>query len=112
MGAKAKGSRRERNCRDILIKQFYLVQKAGGSLGVFDIWAVLRQDAPKMAEMPLFRAIQVKSSVWCSPKERQAIETCPLPLIVSKEIWRKDDYKKWRIRTYTLEGKWREEILK
>lgn len=50
---KAKGARRERQARDILITKGYLVTKAGGSLGAFDLVAIGPDDD---------RLVQVKSN--------------------------------------------------
>ena len=40
MSAKAKGSRRERQARDVLISLGHFVTKSGGSLGAFDLIAL------------------------------------------------------------------------
>lgn len=53
MNRKAKGSRRERQARNILEKDGYLVTKAGASLGAFDIIAIKPGDV---------RLVQVKSN--------------------------------------------------
>ena len=38
--SKQKGDRWERECRDMLESEGYLVTKAGGSLGMFDLIAI------------------------------------------------------------------------
>lgn len=53
MNRKAKGARRERQARDILQAEGYLVTKAGGSLGAFDLVAIGES---------MDRLVQVKSN--------------------------------------------------
>jgi Holliday junction resolvase len=76
--AKAKGSRRERQAREILELAGYHVLKAGGSLGIFDLVALGPQGA---------RLIQVKSNRNVRTVEREQLELFPRPPYASKEIW-------------------------
>lgn len=88
--SKRKGSHWELKARDILEARGYLVCKAGGSLGIFDLVAVNGQHT---------RLVQIKGGKrpWCSPKDRQEIADVPAHLLCCKEIWYKKIRKPWRI---------------
>jgi len=95
---KAKGNRRERQARDKLIADGYYVIKAGGSLGVFDLIALV--DPRQFKEgLPIVRCVQVKSN-YCPPKVINEIECFSLPNICSKEIWVYKDHKGVKITCY------------
>lgn len=84
MNGKAKGSRAERKAIRLLEASGYVCTKAGGSLGLFDVIAIGAADV---------RCCQVKSgSKYCSHTEREQIQLLPVPINVSKEIWRFPDY--------------------
>ena len=92
---KAKGKRREWAVRDKLIAQGYDVVTAGGSLGVFDLVAVPKQEDPSAV-----RLIQVKSN-YISIQEVQRI--ADRETVARKEIWIKRDYSKdWEV--YVIDG--------
>jgi hypothetical protein len=77
--SKRKGARNEARCRRALEAAGYLVTKAGGSLGLFDLIALGPRDV---------RAIQVKSGTnRLSPLEREAIKELTLAPCVSREYW-------------------------
>jgi hypothetical protein len=100
MSAKAKGSRRERQARDLLLAAGYWVTKAGGSLGVFDLVAIpgnVDVEAPQVV-----RLVQVKSNVWCGRDERARMEgvAATLPGYCWVEQWRCDDRRGWRKRRW------------
>lgn len=101
--AKRKGWQREDKTRDILTKRDYLVVRAAGSLGPFDMIAISLYD---------IRLIQVKSNRWPGPKERKEMEKYrdKVPENISfLEEWRWDDYaRKPKIRIYDGK-KWKEE---
>jgi len=83
MNTKRKGTRAERRAIAILEAAGYCCTKAGGSLGVFDVIAILAIDV---------RALQVNAgTARCSPLEREQIQFLPVPRNVSKEIWRFPD---------------------
>ena len=86
MNTKAKGSRREREVRDIFRKEGYHVIKAGASLGVMDLICVWKD----FSKHPI--GIQVKST-RISKAERTEIEVLEIGII--KEIWIKKDRKPW-----------------
>lgn len=89
--AKAKGSRREREVRDIFISKGYHVVKAGGSLGAFDLVAVAKTNLN-----PMFALIQVKSN-YISPQEVQEIADAPVNFMAEKQVWVKKDRKPWKM---------------
>jgi hypothetical protein len=104
---KAKGSRRERQARDLLLATGHLVTKAGGSLGAFDLIAV-----PMGGDKMYLRLVQVKSNAWPRPAERTELErlarlltktVCP-----SVEIWRYDYRRGLRVRRWR-DGHWEDE---
>jgi Holliday junction resolvase len=80
MNAKRKGGRQERKARKVLESAGYLVTKAGGSLGLFDLVAENRQGV---------RHIQVKSNRLPSPVEREDMLSVKnqLPENSTIEIW-------------------------
>jgi Holliday junction resolvase-like predicted endonuclease len=80
LNAKRKGSRQERRARKILEAAGYLVTKAGGSLGLFDLIAENRQGV---------RHVQVKSNRLPSPVEREDMQAAKanLPTNSTIEIW-------------------------
>jgi Holliday junction resolvase-like predicted endonuclease len=80
MNAKQKGNRQERKARKILEATGYLVTKAGGSLGLFDLIAENRQRV---------RHIQVKSNRLPDPAERKKMLSVKgqLPQNSTIEIW-------------------------
>jgi Holliday junction resolvase-like predicted endonuclease len=80
MNAKRKGSRQERKARKALEAAGYLVIKAGGSLGLFDLVAENRQGV---------RHIQVKSNRLPDPAERENMLSVKgrLPQNSTIEIW-------------------------
>lgn len=84
MNNKAKGSRRERQAKKIMEQAGYYVNKAGGSLGQFDLVCLGKKQA---------RLIQVKSN-YMSPAEREEIELFDEPDYAVKEIWIFKDYKR------------------
>jgi len=81
--SKAKGSRNERKTIRLLEALGYVCTKAGGSLGMFDVIALGRDG---------IKAIQVKSNRWPGSIEMETLELIMLHPIISKEIWRWDDY--------------------
>lgn len=79
---KAKGTRGEHRVIAWLTKRGYACTRAAGSLGIFDIVAVGRDDV---------LLIQVKTGRRCrvSTAERRALEAVPVPgRCARKEIWR------------------------
>jgi Archaeal holliday junction resolvase (hjc). len=83
---KAKGARAERRTRVVLQAAGYYCLKAGGSLGIFDLVAIGFGD---------LRCIQVKAGTqYCSGIEREQIQSLPLPVWATKEIWRWPDRAK------------------
>jgi len=83
MNTKAKGARAERKAIAILEAAGYYCTKAGGSLGVFDVVAIGRDDV---------RCIQVKSGgEYLSGVEREQLQALIVPTNVSRECWRFPD---------------------
>jgi Holliday junction resolvase len=81
---KRKGTRGEHRAKRILEAAGYVVTKAGGSLGLFDLIAIGPSDV---------RCVQVKSgSARLSGIEREAIKALIVPTNVSREYWRFPDY--------------------
>jgi hypothetical protein len=79
MSNKSKGSYAELKVRDILQAEGYVVCKAGGSLGAFDLVAVGKDDV---------RLVQVKyGTARLSRREREEIQGIPVPKNVTKEYW-------------------------
>ena len=81
------GAKIERQARDILRNQGYLVIKSGGSKGIFDLWAVNNKE---------LRLIQVKKYKYphkMTPKRiihkfyKEIAEMKNLNIIGSKELW-------------------------
>jgi len=88
MNTSRKGGRSERKTRERLYKLGYdYVQKAGGSLGLFDLIA-LGQDKNHLL------LVQVKSNDLPSPKERDKIADFRLKLPCRKQLWIWIDRKK------------------
>ena len=70
MNTKAKGSRNERKGKDLLYSMgAYGVTKAGGSLGVFDLIAIMPGS--------ILWCVQVKTNVWPGREEMMAIARFP-----------------------------------
>ena len=90
MNAKAKGSRREREVRDLLKVAGYDVVKGGGSLGVFDLVCVLKKSEPNLEEVIL---IQVKSN---RIGLQEISEIAQHETTGCKQIWIKKDRKPWK----------------
>lgn len=65
INAKGKGARNELKCRDFFVDRGYLVTKAGGSLGVFDIIAINNSEV---------LLIQVKSNRRIPRHERNVLD--------------------------------------
>jgi len=109
MSNKAKGSRREREVRDLLREQGYEVTRAGGSLGMFDLVATpVSEDCLKDAcGNYLVRYIQVKSNRWPPAAERRRMEEAGIRGCHAREIWRCDDYRGWRVLALMADG-WHE----
>ena len=109
MSAKAKGSRREREVRDLLREQGYEVTRAGGSLGMFDLVATpVSEDCLKDAcGNYLVRYIQVKSNRWPPVAERRRMEEAGIRGPHSREIWRCNDYRGWQVLALMGDG-WHE----
>jgi hypothetical protein len=83
---KAKGARAEQKTKKRLVAAGYYCQKAGGSLGMFDLVAIGRLDT---------RCIQVKAGKqYCSRVEREQIQGIRMPPHHTKEIWRWPDRAK------------------
>ena len=90
INAKKKGSRLELKTRDWLIKGGYLVTKSGGSLGMFDLIAML-ESSLYHKKQPHWRLVQVKAN-RCLKKERLQIKSLVVPPYTQKEIWIWKDY--------------------
>ncbi|MBN1566240.1 MAG: hypothetical protein JXA73_00210 [Acidobacteria bacterium] len=89
--AKRKGSRNEYKAIRILEAAGYHCTRAAGSLGIFDIIAISRQD---------IRLVQIKSNRNAPPAEREAIQKFSgMPQGASKEIWIFEDYGRQPIIT-------------
>jgi Holliday junction resolvase len=78
MNTKAKGARRERQAKKILETAGYLVLKAGGSLGMFDLVGLHKQHA---------RLIQVKSGRAPGKQEMETLKEFDTPTYATKELW-------------------------
>lgn len=106
--SKAKGSRRERQVRDLLREQGYEVVRAGGSLGMFDLVATPTDPdcVRDAAGLYLVRYIQVKSNQWPPPAERGRMEKTVILGPHAREIWRCDDRRGWQVLVLTGDG-WR-----
>ena len=100
MNTKAKGSRRERQVRDIMRKRGYTVIKAGGSHGVYDLFAI--PWITNREEGACVVGIQVKSG-YISRKERQ--EIADDMTACRKQIWIKQNYKPWKIEEW-IDKEW------
>jgi Holliday junction resolvase len=79
VNCKAKGGRAERRCIRILEAPGYVCNKAGGSLGIFDVIAIGPSDV---------RCVQVKSNEYLSAVEREQLKALPVPANVTREYWR------------------------
>lgn len=90
--AKAKGSRRERQVRDIYISRGYDVVKAAGSLGMFDLVAIAKSEMGLYTVSDNVVLIQVKST-GIPPLEVQVI--ADHETIARKEVWVKKNHKPW-----------------
>lgn len=93
INTKAKGSRRERQAKKELEAQGYMVIKAGGSLGLFDLIAI----PPLDTGLEHIKLIQVKGSKdgYVVPGEKKKIKKLRLWdfYFVDKEIWSYTDRK-------------------
>lgn len=99
MSNKDKGARREREARDLLIEEGYIVQKAGGSLGMFDLIATPCDENCVRDGLGnyLMRYVQCKSNHWPGPSERGVMEGVGILCHHAREIWRCDDRQGWRV---------------
>jgi Holliday junction resolvase len=83
MNATRKGTRAEHRATRILEAAGYVVTRAGGSLGLFDVVAVGPNDV---------RLIQVKAGTkYLSGVEREQVTTLSAPTNVTRECWRFPD---------------------
>lgn len=91
--AKAKGSRREREVRDIFLAKGYDVIKGGGSLGAFDLVCVSKTNQFQAgAFVPNVIFIQVKSNRIGND------ELCTIgghETTAEKQVWIKKDREPW-----------------
>jgi len=85
---KRKGSRRELQAKALLEKQGYLVTKAAGSLGAFDLIAVGEVDV---------RLVQAKANRMPSRMEMETLRKLAKRLPWSVEIWVYKDRQGWEI---------------
>ena len=83
MNAKAKGTRAEHKTMRMLESFGYRCTRAAASLGEWDIIAIGPRDV---------RLIQCKCSRWPGSVEMEKLEMFPCPAVVSKEVWRWNDY--------------------
>lgn len=91
MNSKAKGTRAEHKARRQLEAEGYVVTRAGGSLGLFDLVAIGSADV---------RLVQVKAgTARLSRRERAEIAALVVPANVRRECWRFPD----RARTPAIE---------
>ena len=90
--AKAKGSRRERQVRDIYISRGFDVVKAAGSLGMFDLVAIAKTEQGLHTVRDNVVLIQVKST-GIPPLEVQVI--ADHDTMARKEVWVKKNHKPW-----------------
>lgn len=90
--AKAKGSRREREVRDIYISRNFDVVKAAGSLGMFDLVAIAKTEMGLYTHEDNIVLIQVKST-HIPPLEVQVISDHET--VARKEVWIKKNHKPW-----------------
>lgn len=79
-----KGYYYEKKTRQILEKKGYCCIESRGSHGTIDIVALLQKDN---TELPLIKAIQVKSGASNYIKDWKKLTLLKLPAIISKEIW-------------------------
>jgi len=93
MNAKRKGWRREDQARKQLEKEGYYVTRAAGSLGAWDLIAVLREHEAR----PIIRLIQVKSNRYPSRKEMVLLRSFNTFGIISREVWIYPDRKPVRV---------------
>ena len=96
MNTKAKGTRLERKTRDALIRDGYRVQRAGASLGEWDLIAIGPLD---------ILLVQVKCGRWPGSAEMSRMTAFPAPFNARKQVWRWDDRaKEPRVKTYGPDG--------
>lgn len=97
--AKAKGSRRERQCIKALEDVGFLCMKAGASLGAWDVIGISKSS---------IMLVQVKSNRWPGREEMMRLANFPAPRNALKEVWRYDDgIGAPRVRTFDeLAGGW------
>ena len=83
--AKAKGARRERQARKQLEAEGYSVTRAAGSMGAWDLVAIMHQ----YGEGELVRLVQVKSNLRPCPKERMKLghDIAQYDTAVRGEVW-------------------------
>jgi len=98
MNAKRKGWRREDQARKQLEKEGYYVTRSGGSLGLWDLVAIRRDAALRLAGPTfLFRLVQVKSNRPPSRKEMERLRRFTVSPMVSREVWIYHDRKPVRV---------------
>lgn len=90
INCKAKGSKWERDIIHFLEASGYTCTRAAGSMGIWDIVADCFLDS---------RRIQAKCNSWGTKKERKAMVAYSVPPDVRKQVWRKDDGGRVRMRT-------------
>ncbi len=78
---KAKGSKNERRSKKLLEKEGYLICKAGGSLGAFDLFCIGPSDV---------LLVQVKSNKKPRPAEMEEMRSIPTGPFVEKlvHVWK------------------------
>ena len=79
-----KGRNYEYRAMRILEKDGYYCLRSAGSHKAFDILALLQRDG---LEVPLVRAIQIKSGKSPYKKDLRKLEDLNLPYCVEKELW-------------------------
>lgn len=84
MNANAKGARNERRSRDILEATGYVVTRAGGSLGVWDLIGIGSTD---------FVLVQVKTRDWPGTVEMETLRAFVCPENCKRLVhrWRKGE---------------------
>jgi len=98
MNAKRKGWRREDQARKQLEKEGYYVTRSGGSLGAWDLVAILRNWPPKhLPPYPTVRLVQVKSNRPPSRKEMTVLRSFNTFGLISREVWIYPDRKPVRV---------------
>lgn len=91
--AAAKGRRREHRAKTLLEADGFVVTRAAGSLGAFDLVAI-RRDAEVDRYLPVVRLVQIKSNRWPGSAEWDRMRDEALRFtgaFVRCEVWRFDD---------------------